>query len=78
MSFKQYDVVKVVALHAFKQEISDSFNLRPPRIGDIATIVEIYAKPPGYELECSDKEGITQWLQAFAQDEIGLALAADN
>lgn len=78
MSFKQYDVVKVVALHALKQEIGHSFDLRPPRIGDIATIVEIYATPPGYELECSDKEGITQWLQAFAPGDIGLALVTDS
>jgi hypothetical protein len=74
MKFKQYDVVRVMALHVEATKASDAFNLRSPAIGDVATIIEIYSKPPGYELECSDGNGITQWLMAYGPDDIELEL----
>jgi hypothetical protein len=52
----------------------DSFNLRPARVGDVACIVEVYEAPPGYELECSDDNGITEWLLAFSEDEADFEL----
>jgi len=74
MKFKQYDVVKVVALHRSFAERDIAFNLRKPVVGDTATILEIHLTPPGYKLECSDKNGITQWLIGFAPDELELEL----
>ena len=47
------------------------FDLAVPKVGDIAAIVEIYTDPIwGYELECSDEGGITQWLLMFEPSEI--------
>jgi hypothetical protein len=75
MQFKQYDMVKVKALHVEVAKDFDAFNIRQPVVGDVATIIEVYSKPPGYELECSDGSGITQWLLAFGPDDIELDLA---
>jgi hypothetical protein len=74
VQFKQYDVVKVKALHVEVGKDSDAFNIRQPVVGDVATIIEVYSKPPGYELECSDGNGITQWLLAFGPGDIELDL----
>jgi hypothetical protein len=75
VEFKQYDTVKIVEiLNPGKMEKSE-FDLSAPKVGDIAAIVEIYTKPSlGYELECSDQDGITQWLVAFSPEEIVMEL----
>jgi hypothetical protein len=52
----------------------DEFNRRAPQIGDVATIIEVYSDPPGYELECSNEHGITEWLAGFKADDIELEL----
>ncbi len=67
-----FDVVKVKALLGPKEEVRDGFNLRNPMAGDVAAIVMVYENPSGYELECVDEQGITQWLLAFGPDEIDL------
>jgi len=72
MQHAQYDVVKVTAIRRAVSFEPDDTNRRLPRVGDIATIVEVYANPPGYELECSDHEGITEWLLAFRPEDIEL------
>ena len=75
MKFKQYDVVKLIKIPKKFDEDTLKFNKRLPKIGDVATIIEIYTDPHlGYELECSDKNGITQWLIAFSPDEIKIEL----
>ncbi len=70
MKLKQYSVVK---LQGIKKQFKDEdlkFNKRHPRIGDIATIVEIYEQPTlGYELECSEENGATEWLVTFSPSE---------
>ncbi len=71
---EQYDVVKVKELHVEAGKDSDAFNIRRPVVSDVATIIEVYSNPPGYELECSDSNGITQWLLAFGPDDIELNL----
>jgi hypothetical protein len=76
MGFAQYDVVRVKALRKQVVVEQDAFNKRNPMIGDVATIVEVYTSPPGYELECSDADGITEWLLAFAPEEIVLEKVA--
>lgn len=74
MNFKQYDVVRLEGIHVSLSELDDEFNLRHPVLGDTATIIEIYAKPFGYELECSDSNSITQWMMALRLDEVELEL----
>ena len=74
MKFMQYDVVKIVAFNVQQATFSDAFNLRRPAIADVAIIIEIYSSPPGYELECSDAHGITQWLVAFRPEDVVLEL----
>jgi hypothetical protein len=64
MLFSQYDAVRIIAFSAMTHTEADVFNRRPPRVGDVATVVELYSSPPGYELECSDENGITEWLVA--------------
>ncbi len=73
MKFKQYDTVKIIEL--VNPEKKSEFDPSVPKIGDIAAIVEIYTKPSiGYELECSDQEGITQWLVTFGPEEVVMEL----
>lgn len=74
MRLQRYDVVRLMGIRVPLAALADEFNLRQPVVGDVATIVEIYSKPAGYELECSDGNGITQWLMAFGFDEIELEL----
>jgi hypothetical protein len=72
--FSQYDVIRLKSLPSRLVSALDSFNLRPARVGDVACIVEVYEAPPGYELECSDDNGITEWLLAFSEDEADFEL----
>jgi hypothetical protein len=74
MKFKQYDVVRIMAFSAEQAALADESNLRQPVVGDIATIIELYSSPSGYELECSDANGITQWLMAFRPEDVVLEL----
>lgn len=75
MSLKLYDAVRVNKINVPLPYAKDWLNVRNPEIGDIAYIIEIYCNPPGYELECSDESGITQWLMSFAPEEVELELA---
>lgn len=73
MSFvKIYDVVKVKRLNRPVDFQSDGASRRAPVPGDVAAVIELYTNPPGYELECTGKDGITIWLHAFAPDDIEL------
>ena len=74
MQFKQYDVVKIKNFTTKKRKRGDVFNKRSPKVGDVATIVELYKDPLGYELECCDANGITEWLIAFQPNEVELEL----
>jgi hypothetical protein len=74
MQFAQYDVVKVKSFLTEKLAEVDACNRRPPRVGDVATVIEIYSNPIGYELECSDTDGITEWMIAFEPHEVELEL----
>lgn len=66
-SFKQYDRVKVTKINKVFEV--DKFFIREPRVGDIATIVEIYNNNDkvglGFTLECTDGEGRTYWLETI-------------
>ncbi len=78
--FKQYDIVKVVRITKEPNECHrDPFNRRDPQVGDTAAIIEIYAQPRlGYELECVDASGETEWLRSFSAQDIQLELIARN
>jgi hypothetical protein len=71
-SVKIYDLVKIKKLHKPIDFQPDGTSLRAPMDGDVAAVIEVYATPPGYELECSGKDGITIWLHAFAPEEVEL------
>jgi Domain of unknown function (DUF4926) len=73
--FNQYDVVKIVEIINPAKAVKSEFDFRAPEVGDVATVVEVYSTPClGYELECSDKEGITQWLVTFKPSELHVTL----
>lgn len=77
ITFNQYDVVRLIQflrpIDGFK--VDGFFNNREPAVGDIATIVEVYDDPPGYDLECcASNDGITTWLHTFAPDSVKLEL----
>lgn len=74
MEFKQYDEVRIMAFRVEQTALAGESNLRQPEVGDIATIIELYSSPSGYELECSDANGITQWLMAFRPEDVVLEL----
>ncbi len=40
-------------------------------MGNIA-IVMGYENPSGYELECVDEQGVTQWMLGFRPDKVDL------
>ncbi|MFM2088792.1 MAG: hypothetical protein RLZZ237_3661 [Pseudomonadota bacterium] len=71
-SVKIYDVVKIKKLHKPIDFQPDGSSVRAPIVGDVAAVLEVYTTPPGYELECSGKDGITIWLHAFAPEEVEL------
>ncbi len=68
----QYSTVRIVALHReFDQSnVERGFDRRLPRIGDLATVLEVYRSPSlGYELECCNPDGTNEWLIAFALED---------
>ena len=68
----QYSTVKILALHReFDQlNVDRGFDRRIPRIGDVATIVEVYRTPTlGYELECCNSDGTNEWLVTFSPED---------
>lgn len=67
-----YDLVRIKSFRVPVDFKPDGLSRRIPRVGDMAAIIEIYLSPPGYELECSDSGGITEWLCAFAPGDIEL------
>ena len=67
MKYPIYSIVKITALHKTFSNYGLSFCKRAPVVGDKATIIEVYDKPTlGYELECSDGKGDTEWLLTFS------------
>jgi len=66
---KQFDVVKVIAIRGSRFADDEGFDKRAPRVGDVGTILEVYAD--AYEVECSDSDGSTIWLTAMYPDELG-------
>ncbi len=67
MKYPNYSVVKIKVLHKKFSENDLSFCKRAPKVGDVATIIEVYETPElAYELECSNKSnGETEWMLVF-------------
>lgn len=65
MRCMQYDVIKIVEFNVQQAAFSDESNLRQPSAGKGRIIIEVYSLSTGYELECSNEDGITQWIVAF-------------
>lgn len=69
----QYSTVRILALHReFDQSnVERGIDRRLPRIGDFATVVEVYRLPSiGYELECSNPDdGTNEWLITFSPED---------
>jgi len=64
---KQYSVVKIKSLKKDFKCNEDSFGSRLPRVGDVATIVDVY--DGAFDLECSDENGTTLWIKIFEPNE---------
>ena len=75
---KQYDVVRIVRILNDAAARESPFGQRPPRIGDEATVLEIYTDPPGYELECSGSDGVTIWLGGYSPNDLELQRVGAN
>lgn len=71
---KQYQIVRIRALRNPPERYDGwGVNQRPPRIGDVGTIVDIVdanAVPTGYVVECSGPDGRTIWLSDFIAEEL--------
>ena len=65
---RQFDVIKVTAIRSDRFAGAEVFDKRAPIVGDVGTILEVYAA--AYEVECSDLDGSTIWLEAMYPDEI--------
>lgn len=73
---REYDVVRIVRLSKPDRLFDGTASvMRPPRIGDVATICHEY-KPgdpsASVVVEMVDEDGMTVWLADFTRDELEL------
>lgn len=64
---RQYDVIEITRIiKKRKSSLGDG----EPRVGDVATVVEVYREPSlGFDLECCDEHGLTKWLAIFEPED---------
>ncbi len=75
ITFAALDVVRLVRFVKTFEYVKDPNNRRRPKVGDIATILQVYRSGTlGYKLECKNGRGETQWMLSFRIDEIDLEL----
>ncbi len=75
ITFEARDVVRLVRFVKTFEYVKDPYNRRRPKVGDVATILKVYRSGTlGYQLECKDGRGETQWVLSFRIDEIDLEL----
>ena len=74
-SIKQFDKVRILGLR--DNRAPSLVGSRSPQVGDIATVVDLYDHPPGYELECVTPRGETLWLESFADGEVSLEVVGE-
>jgi len=79
---REYDVVRVIRLRTKNRTISGSAGVtRPPRVGDIATVVHEYIpeNPTAPVIvENVGEDGMTIWIADFERDEIELVVSAPS
>jgi hypothetical protein len=75
-SVQIYDVVRIKKLRKPIDFQPDRTSVRAPCVGDVATVIDVYSNPPGYELECSGEDGITIWLWSFAPEDVELEVVS--
>jgi hypothetical protein len=73
----QYALVRVRQLLRSPEEYDGwNVNQRPPRVGDLGTIVDVLTAPgvgeEDYVVECSGPDGIDVWLGDFTVEELEL------
>jgi len=79
MKYKQYSVVRLKEIKKQFTESESYLGTRLPKVGDIATIVEIYESPTlGYELECENKDGSANWLLTFSPEDAIFELISES
>jgi len=59
------------------KSLKDNYANILARLG-IATVLEVYENPSGYELECSDSDGITIWLGGYFPEDLSLELVVEG
>ncbi len=78
-NFHEHGVVRIKALMHADRGYSGSEGIkRPPRIGDIGTIVYIDTKATWYIVECIDNGGLTVWLADFEEGELEMESGAKD
>jgi hypothetical protein len=71
----EFDTVRVVALHGTPEShLAVTGAERPPRVGDLATVVDLITRAPGaetrYIAEVGHPDGRMVWLAEFSADEV--------
>lgn len=69
---RQYSVVKIKSLKKDFTHAEKIIGSRLPKVGDVGTIVEVYGA--AFDIECSDENGITIWLEIFEPGDADLEL----
>jgi hypothetical protein len=74
-SLRQYGVVRVRQLLQSPDAYNGwNVNQRPPQVGDVGTVVDIFpgmdGKPDCYVVESSGADGVTVWLGDFSAAEL--------
>lgn len=73
-SLEQYGLVRIRQLLRCPAEYDGwRVNQRPPRIGDVGSLLDILhapGLPDRYVVESSDADGVTVWLGDFAAEEL--------
>jgi len=70
-----FDGVRVLSVEYVVPWSDFAEDARPPRIGDVATVVEVLhapGHPDGFECECVDDHGRTLWLATFHAEALEL------
>ena len=65
---QQFDEVLVAAIRGHRFDGEPVFDKRHPHVGDRGTILAVF--PGAYEVDSSDADGSTVWLNALYDDEV--------
>jgi len=77
--FNQYDFVKIVRINKQFSKEECTLGKRIPKVGDKASIIEVYEKPClGYELESTNEQGETNWLVTINSEDLEMELIAPS